>query len=78
MPAAERRRYALTGPPPPGWFTDMRPAPWIDGNVISEGRKLAGCPWSMSRPSLASGARDNENPASKSARGFSPLGGRSL
>ena len=42
MPAAERRRYALTGPPPPGWFTEMRPAPWIDGHVISEGRKLAG------------------------------------
>jgi hypothetical protein len=42
MPAEERRRYALTGPPPPQWFTDMRPAPWIDGHVISEGRKLAG------------------------------------
>jgi hypothetical protein len=28
-----RRRY---------WFTKMRPAPWIDGHVISEGRKLAG------------------------------------
>ena len=28
--------------PPPDWFTDMRPAPWIDGHVISEGRKLAG------------------------------------
>ena len=42
MPAAERRRYALTGPPPPDWFTQMRPAPWIDGHVISEGRKLAG------------------------------------
>ncbi|MDQ2816294.1 MAG: hypothetical protein M3Z75_31740 [Actinomycetota bacterium] len=42
MPAAERRRYALTGPPPPDWFTQMRPAPWIDAHVISEGRKLAG------------------------------------
>ena len=42
MPAAERRRYALTGPPPPDWFAEMRPAPWIDGHVISEGRKLAG------------------------------------
>ena len=42
MPAAERRRYALTGPPPPDWFTAMRPAPWIDEQVISEGRKLAG------------------------------------
>ena len=42
MPAAERRRYALTGPPPPDWFTEMQPAPWIDGHVISEGRKLAG------------------------------------
>jgi hypothetical protein len=42
MPAEERRRYALTGPPPPDWFTGMRPAPWIDARVISEGRKLAG------------------------------------
>ncbi len=42
MSAAERRRYALTGPPPPQWFTGMQPAPWIDGHVISEGRKLAG------------------------------------
>jgi hypothetical protein len=42
MPAAERRRYALTGPAPPDWFTSMQPAPWIDGHVISEGRKLAG------------------------------------
>jgi hypothetical protein len=41
MPAAERR-YALTGPPPPDWFTGMRPAPWINARVISEGRKLAG------------------------------------
>jgi hypothetical protein len=53
MPAEERRRYALTGPPPPDWFTAMRPAPWIDARVISEGRKLAGCPWSMSRPSMS-------------------------
>ena len=42
MPAEERRRYALTGPPPPQWFADVRPAPWITGHVISEGRKLAG------------------------------------
>ena len=42
MPAAERRRYALTGPPPPGWFTAMQPAPWIDAHVVGEGRKLAG------------------------------------
>ncbi len=42
MPADERRRYALTGPPPPDWFTDMCPAPWITGHVIAEGRKLAG------------------------------------
>jgi len=42
MPAEERRRYALTGPPPPPWFTAMQPAPWITGHVISEGRKLAG------------------------------------
>ena len=27
LPAAERRRYALTGPPPPDWHTDMRPGP---------------------------------------------------
>jgi hypothetical protein len=42
MPAEERRRYALTGPPPAQWFNDMRPAPWITEHVISEGRKLAG------------------------------------
>jgi hypothetical protein len=42
MPAAERRRYALTGPPPPAWFSDMQPAPWITPRVIEEGRKLAG------------------------------------
>ncbi|MGH3259927.1 MAG: hypothetical protein ACRDOU_31770 [Streptosporangiaceae bacterium] len=42
MPAEERRRYALTGPPPPDWFADMRPAPWITAHVLSEGRKLAG------------------------------------
>ncbi|GEM_PF-996344 len=42
MPAAERRRYALTGPPPPDWFANMDPAPWIDPEVISEGQKLAG------------------------------------
>jgi hypothetical protein len=42
LPAAERRRYALTGPPPPDWFTEMRPAPWITPRVLAEGRKLAG------------------------------------
>ena len=42
LPAAERRRYALTGPPPPGWFADLRPAPWITPRVLAEGRKLAG------------------------------------
>ena len=42
MPAKERRRNALTDPPPPQWFTDMQPAPWITEHVISEGRKLAG------------------------------------
>ena len=42
MPAAERRRYALTGPPPPDWFADLRPAPWITPRVLTEGRKLAG------------------------------------
>jgi hypothetical protein len=26
----------------PDRFTGMRPAPWIDSHVISEGRKLAG------------------------------------
>jgi hypothetical protein len=42
LPAAERRRYALTGPPPPDWFTDLRPAPWITPRVLAEGRKLVG------------------------------------
>ena len=42
LPAAERRRYALTGPPPPDWFADMQPAPWITPRVLAEGRKLAG------------------------------------
>jgi hypothetical protein len=42
LPAAERRRYALTGPPPPDWFTEMRSAPWITSRVLAEGRKLAG------------------------------------
>ena len=42
LPAAERRRYALTGPPPPDWFAEMRPAPWITPRVLAEGRKLAG------------------------------------
>jgi hypothetical protein len=42
MPAAERRRYALTGPPPPDWHAGMRPAPWITPRVLAEGRKLAG------------------------------------
>ena len=42
LPAAERRRYALSGPPPPDWFTDMHPAPWITPRVLAEGRKLAG------------------------------------
>ena len=42
LPAAERRRYALTGPPPPDWHTNMRPAPWITPRVLAEGRKLAG------------------------------------
>jgi hypothetical protein len=42
LPAPERRRYALSGPPPPDWFTDMRPAPWITPRVLAEGRKLAG------------------------------------
>jgi hypothetical protein len=42
LPGAERRRYALSGPPPPDWFTDLRPAPWITPRVLAEGRKLAG------------------------------------
>ena len=50
MPAEERRHYALTGPPPPDWFTEMRPAPWITEHIISEGRKLADA--SLVRPGL--------------------------
>ena len=42
LPAAERRRYALSGPPPPDWHAEMRPAPWITPRVLAEGRKLAG------------------------------------
>ena len=42
LPAAERRRYALTRPPPPDWHAAMRPAPWITPRVLAEGRKLAG------------------------------------
>jgi hypothetical protein len=42
MPATERRRYALTGPPPPDGHADTRPAPWITARVLAEGRKLAG------------------------------------
>jgi hypothetical protein len=42
MPPAERREYALTGPPPPQWFTDMQPAPWITPATVAEGVKLAG------------------------------------
>jgi hypothetical protein len=42
MPAAERRRYALTGPQPPQWHAAMRPAPWITPAVISEGARIAG------------------------------------
>ena len=42
LPAAERRRYALTGPPPPDWHIQMRPAPWITPRMLTEGRKLAG------------------------------------
>ena len=42
LPAAERRRYALTGPPPPDWHIQMLPAPWITPRVLAEGRKLAG------------------------------------
>jgi hypothetical protein len=42
LPTAERRRYTLTGPPPPDWHIQMRPAPWITPRVLAEGRKLAG------------------------------------
>jgi hypothetical protein len=42
LPAAERRRYALSGPPPPDWHAQMQPAPWITPRVQAEGRKLAG------------------------------------
>jgi len=55
MPAEERRRYALTGPPPPDWFAEMRPAPWITGHVISEGRKLAGASLVRLDPAFAHG-----------------------
>jgi hypothetical protein len=41
MPAAERRRYALTGPAA-DWHAGMRPAPWITPRVLAEGHKLAG------------------------------------
>jgi hypothetical protein len=56
MPATERRRYALTGPPPADWFTNMQPAPWIDEQVIGEGRKLAGV--SLSHPAAHSTTTD--------------------
>jgi hypothetical protein len=42
LPEAERRAYALTGPPPPQWHAEMQPAPWITPDVLAEGRKLAG------------------------------------
>ena len=42
LPAAERRRYALSGPAPPDWHAEMRPAPWITPRVLAEGHKLAG------------------------------------
>ncbi len=42
MPAEERTPLRPDRTPPPDWFTGMRPAPWITGHVIAEGRKLAG------------------------------------
>ena len=62
MPAEERRRYALTGPPPPDWFTDMRPAPWITGHVIAEGRKLAGASLVRLPDEGASGLQTDASP----------------
>ena len=42
LPHAERRAYALTGPPPPAWHGHGQPAPWITPRVLAEGNKLAG------------------------------------
>jgi len=42
LPHAQRRAYALTGPPPPPWHANGQPAPWITTRVITEGQKLAG------------------------------------
>lgn len=42
LPHAQRRAYALSGPPPPGWHAHGQPAPWITPRVIAEGNKLAG------------------------------------
>jgi hypothetical protein len=42
LPAADRRRYALTGPPPPDWHASGQPAPWITPRVLAEGQRLAG------------------------------------
>jgi hypothetical protein len=42
LPHAERRRYALTGPRPPDWHANGRPAPWITPRIIAEGNRLAG------------------------------------
>jgi hypothetical protein len=42
LPHAERRAYALTGPPPPAWHAHGQPAPWITPRVTAEGQRLAG------------------------------------
>ena len=78
LPAAERRRYALSGPPPPDWFADMRPAPWITPRVLAEGRKLAGAslvtippalcppsPLSLSRPDSRHPRQRKHRPVSR-------------
>jgi hypothetical protein len=45
----------LSGPQPPDWHAEGRPAPWITPRVVGEGRKLAGAslvavPMPLSRP----------------------------
>ena len=71
MPAAERRRYALTGPPPPDWFTDMRPAPWIDAprdqRGPQTGRGVPGppSPMSLSRPDSTHPRQRKHRPMSR-------------
>lgn len=42
MEPEEQRRYAMTGPKVPQWYTELKSAPWITKSVISEGAKIAG------------------------------------